>query len=487
MVTIMKLHIENLQKIEKADIDIEGITVIAGSNNSGKSTVGKVLYALFDTFYNMDKAIKDWKPNDATMVFKRYGENLDLICKKLSGVKRRKTSLAQGIQRKYSLLIASCQTEDEIWHQLNCYCKEHLMLYGLENELYNGNEEIKTWIEKIFNEMSDTMLNYDSEYAEKYGADKVFSSVFNKQFSKGQKKSEKKTDTKHTIASIEIKNNDALNGMSKNEICFSNDKTKEVKQEFSVNTRAIYVDNPRVLEQFHSISNVSDAIAKKKIEEQLSPKKETVFTPGIFNDYLFSSFEFGTNYISVHEQDSYAEDTNAEMQKMDVIIEKIENELKKLAEGSLVFSQENFAGLQFADDNYIPSFNINNLSTGVKAIALLQLILHYRVLKRKSVLILDEPEINLHPEWQVAYAKYIVLLQKELDLHIVITTHSPFFLKAIENVANEYGIWKKCHYYYAYNESGDARIECFDNDLEEIYSRLMMPLYNLLEDIQFKG
>ena len=35
----MKLHIYNLGKIQKAEIDIDGITVIAGSNNTGMSTV----------------------------------------------------------------------------------------------------------------------------------------------------------------------------------------------------------------------------------------------------------------------------------------------------------------------------------------------------------------------------------------------------------------------------------------------------------------
>lgn len=35
----MELHIRNIAKIEKADIEINGITVIAGENNTGKSTV----------------------------------------------------------------------------------------------------------------------------------------------------------------------------------------------------------------------------------------------------------------------------------------------------------------------------------------------------------------------------------------------------------------------------------------------------------------
>ena len=47
-------------------------------------------------------------------------------------------------------------------------------------------------------------------------------------------------------------------------------------------------------------------------------------------------------------------------------------------------------------------------------------------LQEKDVLVLDEPEIHLHPQWQVAYAQLIVLLQKYFDLSIVVTTHSPY-------------------------------------------------------------
>ena len=42
----MKIKLQNIGIIEEADINIDGITLIAGQNDSGKSTVGKVLYAL---------------------------------------------------------------------------------------------------------------------------------------------------------------------------------------------------------------------------------------------------------------------------------------------------------------------------------------------------------------------------------------------------------------------------------------------------------
>ena len=44
----MKLKIQNFAKIKEANIVIDGITVIAGENNTGKSTVGKILFSLFN-------------------------------------------------------------------------------------------------------------------------------------------------------------------------------------------------------------------------------------------------------------------------------------------------------------------------------------------------------------------------------------------------------------------------------------------------------
>ena len=44
----MKLSVKNFAKIKDVDIIIDGITVIAGENNTGKSTVGKIVFSLFN-------------------------------------------------------------------------------------------------------------------------------------------------------------------------------------------------------------------------------------------------------------------------------------------------------------------------------------------------------------------------------------------------------------------------------------------------------
>ena len=76
--------------------------------------------------------------------------------------------------------------------------------------------------------------------------------------------------------------------------------------------------------------------------------------------------------------------------------------------------------------------NSANLSMGIKMLALLRLMIDANLLKRKDVLILDEPENHLHPELQVLFADVIVELQRIYDLTVLVTTHSPYFLQSLE-------------------------------------------------------
>jgi len=45
----MTLELKNIGMIKEANVKIDGLTVIAGENDTGKSTLGKVLYALIRT------------------------------------------------------------------------------------------------------------------------------------------------------------------------------------------------------------------------------------------------------------------------------------------------------------------------------------------------------------------------------------------------------------------------------------------------------
>ena len=44
----MKIRLNNIGIVRDSTIKIDGLTVITGDNNSGKTTVGKALYSLLD-------------------------------------------------------------------------------------------------------------------------------------------------------------------------------------------------------------------------------------------------------------------------------------------------------------------------------------------------------------------------------------------------------------------------------------------------------
>ena len=61
--TSMEFSIRGIGIVKEADIKIDGLTVIAGSNNSGKTTVGRALYSIvsatgnLEENQNMDRAV----------------------------------------------------------------------------------------------------------------------------------------------------------------------------------------------------------------------------------------------------------------------------------------------------------------------------------------------------------------------------------------------------------------------------------------------
>ncbi len=51
----MQINIKNIGKIRETNITIKGITVIAGKNDTGKSTVSKALHCFFNSLYNVEE------------------------------------------------------------------------------------------------------------------------------------------------------------------------------------------------------------------------------------------------------------------------------------------------------------------------------------------------------------------------------------------------------------------------------------------------
>lgn len=133
---------------------------------------------------------------------------------------------------------------------------------------------------------------------------------------------------------------------------------------------------------------------------------------------------------------------------------------------------------------FAKALKIKNLSTGLKSFALIKMLLENGSIKEKDVLILDEPEIHVHPQWQLLYAKLIILLQKKFSLSLVITTHSPYFLDAIDVYSRKNNIAHKVHFYLAEDEGESASFQDVTGNIDAIYKKLSEPM-QMLENLRY--
>ena len=125
---------------------------------------------------------------------------------------------------------------------------------------------------------------------------------------------------------------------------------------------------------------------------------------------------------------------------------------------------------------------MKNTASGIKQIGIIQMLLNTRKLRENCFLIIDEPEVNLHPEWQIKYAKILILLAKKLNITLYLNTHSPLFIEAIRTYAETYNLLDETNFYLTGDSEtkGKFDIEHIDtDDLNIIYSTLGRP-YEIL-------
>ena len=258
-------------------------------------------------------------------------------------------------------------------------------------------------------------------------------------------------------------------------ISSENDSTiKELlKSEFDITGPQDYNDNASIYS-----SDFSCTFDFKNFE--FSKKGDLDITKVFYFDSfsLFDNKSGGTYFLehvkSLEAALEITEDNNNEDLEVEKLIKEILGGEIKKENGELFFVREN--GFKT---------HMKNTSSGVKQVAIIQTLLNNKELEPNSFLIMDEPEVNLHPEWQIKFAKILVLLVKELDLSIYIASHSPFFIEAIELYSQYYDLIDDSYFYLTQKAEGYQYdiMPVDSNNLEAIYRNLGQP-YDILDKIK---
>lgn len=83
------------------------------------------------------------------------------------------------------------------------------------------------------------------------------------------------------------------------------------------------------------------------------------------------------------------------------------------------------------------TFRYSDCAEGIKALAPLQVLDSYGLLDSNTLLILDEPEVHLHPQWIVECAEALVNLVAKRQVRVLVASHSPYLIQALQRFASQ--------------------------------------------------
>lgn len=419
----MILTLKNIGKIENATVELNGITVIAGENDTGKSTVGKVLHSVFNSFYKLEKQVK-----------KERKENIERALLMML----RSNVIVKIEENNIEDIAETIVTNAEKYRDNPNLLEKDLPLFAEQYGLFGNKGDLKYSINKASKKILE-IINIPDDEIIRTVISKKMNAEFNGQIN---------NIYSETKGRVEIKIR-----KEKTVIAINNNNVESISNKFYLNTEAIYIDDPFVLDderylRFIIKSNYTDH--RIHLKSKLFGTKTEI---SAINEILTTN-------------------------KLDSILFKIND----ICNGEIVRSKPYTYGYKKTGTNKI--LDIKNISTGLKTFVILKTLLLNGSLEENGTIILDEPEIHLHPEWQLIFAELIILILKEFGMHILLNTHSPYFLNAIEVYAAKYNISDKCNYYIADSKGDTANIIDVTNNIDIIYKKLARPLQEL-ENVRY--
>lgn len=426
----MNLKIKDFGVIKNADIKVDGITVITGYNNTGKSTIGKVFFSYFNSFHDMEIKI------DNVLKKKRYADYMEYLTNVLLDIPELK-----DISRQFIRISIRKLSNKFVWNKEPVEGDEIEKIIQEVGNRYNVQSQDIKIIQKLMVRASEEKLfdKYNADIDESEIEKEIVTRYFNLIF-----------DGQINSLSEQKDANISINIQGKNlSLVFIDNQCQSIVGNLTILHQAFYLDDPFIADE------LNDRLRNLSLYDE---------------NQLLSIREHLLLNLSDLQENSLDKVADAVIFKDK--LGEIDTLLNNVVEGEVIIDND---GLKLNQVKYMRPIKVSNLSTGLKSFVIIKRLLELGNLRNKDVLILDEPEIHLHPEWQIIYAKLIVLLQQKFDLSIIVTTHSVEFLDAIDYYSKYYKINDKCNYYMSVEKDGGFEFQHVEGDLDKIYEKMIRP------------
>lgn len=481
------IYIENLGAIREANVTITPLTILAGENGTGKSFVTKFLYSILNvintniyakqmttTISQINRLIEKTINNEDL--------NLDEIeLKELKSFKNTYNTLNTIIIEENFLTLDTIDYSSviNIIKQSSLFFQERInpIILKKENDLKESdvfsnvlkeNIGLRGDLSNIFFKMEIERISLKLEDLVTYlkSPGDTYVELTKEALQNELKENFQISELKDIInfgqseCVFEIKELIDIKINTNNDIHINFDK-KYFEKIVQIN-RLVFFESP-VYWRLLTLINDNSRSYKRLLSKEVNDEKLFGIPKHFFDlkELLFANFKDG--------------------ERPRFIVESA-NDLKKHLKGNFE-SNNNDLVFQNLEGHNISK---NLVSFGMTNIGIIQAVLSKNIINKGSFVFIDEPESNLHPEWQAILANVLVQLSKN-GVYVIITTHSSDMLKAFDISTREQKTDEELSTYYfksdgkLLNMTDDkfSPIEMARRKLLETYEELMMRGYFL--------
>lgn len=421
--------LKDYHAIAHADIAIDGITVLAGENGCGKSTIARWLHAYVNISNDFDDLIdRELLENINGLIDRmaRIARNLILFeTDAIKGLRRLPKSFFQSVNgRRHSLSSDEDDDYQRLLEQFEAKVTTMCDMLRRQSGPSPSGRLVASWIAKSLgyegNENADFISEYQDrqlEKAHKYVDDAL-----------GKKEEYGILDLTQLISSeLDLSDTPRNFNLSENGLALMADHRFRPPLNL---VNSVYVDTPMALSSTPTFDN---AVWNRFRTAMIEPRGE-----------------------------------------MPATAFKTAARLRKVMGGDIQLRNDDLSGrkeiryIRQEDGLDIP---VHEAATGLKTFAYMLRLLENGYLTEHSLLLIDEPEAHLHPQWVVEFARLLVLLNKEVGTKIVVASHNPDMIAAIKTISEAENRSETTRFYQAERDADTLRYRFVDlgNDITEIF------------------
>ncbi len=383
--TTLTLKLENYKAIRDATIALDDITVLSGVNASGKSTIAHV----FQGIINLSATYTEWAIKSAwSDIAPLVWEMASLVGRLSQGNGYEGGASNNSIFEDFENNLLARPYSDTIKAVSDTLSKIETMIAARKND-ERAARALDVFLRNISKKREVTTENYNTHVT----------GVLATSQAKYDDLIRQRVYTTYNIAYPKVRNWLVSPGM----ICFSEGATtvyhtekeqwrdarpmSDLKEIYGVK-RAIYIESPWT------------SIPKVQKDGRLDMQDGYFYTVGKLRN-------------------------QPKPKLFDVLNGRLENE-----DGHW----------QYLRKDGLPPIDLSICATGMKALSILEILHDGGYLDDDTLLIVDEPEAHLHPQWVFEYAKILVALNRKYQVRLLITSHNPDMVNAIRTIADEEGV-----------------------------------------------